>query len=68
MPDPDLRGRRVLVVGINYAPEHTGIAPYTTNACSYLAEQGAEVFVLTGLPHYPQWTVPPDYLGKLFRR
>jgi len=66
MPDPDLRGRRVLVVGINYAPEHTGIAPYTTNACSYLAEQGAEVFVLTGLPHYPHWTVPPEYSGKLF--
>lgn len=61
----DLQGQRVLVVGINYAPEHTGIAPYTTRACEHLAAQGAEVFVLTGVPHYPHWTTPAKYRRHL---
>jgi colanic acid biosynthesis glycosyl transferase WcaI len=61
----ELRGQRVLVVGINYAPEHTGIAPYTTQACEYLAAHGAEVFVLTGVPHYPHWTTPAKYRRHL---
>jgi len=58
---PRLTGRRVLVVGINYAPEHTGIAPYTTQACEHFVKQGADVLVLSGVPHYPQWCVPDEY-------
>lgn len=57
--------RRVLVVGINYAPEHTGIAPYTTQACDHLASLGAEVLVLTGVPHYPHWSVPSPYRRRV---
>ncbi len=57
--------KRVLVVGINYAPEHTGIAPYTTQACEYLLAQGAEVLVLSGIPHYPHWSAPPRYRHRL---
>lgn len=56
---------RVLVVGINYAPEQTGIAPYTTQACEYLKRHGAEVLVLAGVPHYPHWSVPTDYRHRL---
>lgn len=59
------RLRRVLVVGINYAPEHTGIAPYTTQACEHLAASGAEVLVLAGVPHYPHWSVPAPYRRRL---
>lgn len=51
----------MLVVGINYAPEHTGIAPYTTALCEHLARSGSDVFVLTGTPHYPHWTTAPEY-------
>lgn len=58
---------RVLVVGINYAPEHTGIAPYTTQACNFLAEQGNDLLVLAGVPHYPHWTTPDDYRRCLRR-
>ena len=57
--------RRVLVVGINYAPEHTGIAPYTTQAAEHLARLGHDVRVLAGVPHYPHWTVPPPYRRHL---
>lgn len=60
-----LAGARVLVVGINYAPEHTGIAPYTSQACGHLAAVGADVFVLAGVPHYPHWTLPASYRRRV---
>ena len=62
---PDLSGQRILVVGINYAPEHTGIAPYTTQACEDMARRGAEVLVLAGVPHYPHWSVTDTYRRRL---
>lgn len=58
---PSLAGLRVLVVGINHAPETTGIAPYTTKASHHLALGGATVEVLAGVPHYPHWTIPRKY-------
>jgi len=58
--DP-LAGRHVLVVGINYAPEPTGIAPYTTRMAEHLATRAAGVEVLAGLPHYPHWQVDARY-------
>lgn len=50
-------GGRILVVGINYSPETTGIAPYTTALANSLVTAGYRVRVLTGVPHYPQWEV-----------
>jgi colanic acid biosynthesis glycosyl transferase WcaI len=46
---------RVLILSINYAPEPTGIAPYTAGLAIGLAKRGHEVLVLTGYPHYPFW-------------
>ena len=46
---------KVVILGINYAPEPTGIAPYTTAIATGLAKRGHEVLVLTGHPHYPYW-------------
>jgi colanic acid biosynthesis glycosyl transferase WcaI len=62
---PDLSGQRILVVGINYSPEHTGIAPYTTQACEEMARRGAEILVLAGVPHYPHWSVDEPYRRRL---
>jgi colanic acid biosynthesis glycosyl transferase WcaI len=59
-----LARRNILVVGINYAPEPTGIAPYTTRLAEHLAARGAHVEVLTGLPHYPGWQVAAPYRGR----
>ncbi|BDZ42740.1 glycosyltransferase WbuB [Paraoerskovia sediminicola] len=50
-------GATICLVGINYAPESTGIAPYTTVMARKLAAAGATVRVITGVPHYPQWAV-----------
>ncbi len=46
---------RIAIIGINYAPEPTGIAPYTTGLAAGLAERGHNVRVITGYAHYPQW-------------
>lgn len=60
-----LKDSKILVVGINYAPEHTGIAPYTTQACEHLASLGTDVSAIAGVPHYPHWTVPRPYRHQL---
>lgn len=43
------------IVGLNYGPESTGIAPYTTGLARELASRSWRVRVLSGFPHYPQW-------------
>lgn len=59
---------RILHLGINYWPDETGIAPFATGRCEYLAAQGHEVVACTGFPFYPQWRVPGQYRGRLFSR
>lgn len=54
---------RVLIIGINYAPEPTGIAPYTTGLAAALRRHGADASVITGYPHYPAWRVADGYRG-----
>lgn len=44
------------VFGINYAPEPTGNAPYTTAYAEGLVEAGHRVTVVSGYPHYPSWS------------
>ena len=55
-PVTESRSRlRILIIGINYAPELTGIAPYTTAVAAHYAGRGHTVRVVTGAPHYPEW-------------
>lgn len=54
---------RVLVIGVNYAPEISGIAPYTTAMAEGLRAEGHQVRVITGVPHYPQWTNYTEFTG-----
>ncbi|GLY39027.1 glycosyltransferase WbuB [Amycolatopsis sp. NBRC 101858] len=54
---------RILVVGLNYAPEHAGIAPYTTGTARALAAAGHDVRVVAGFPYYPQWRTAAGYRG-----
>lgn len=55
---------RILIIGVNYAPEPTGNAPYTTALARSLARRGHEVRVLTSFPHYPQWRIPDEWSGR----
>ncbi|AKH82084.1 glycosyl transferase [Streptomyces sp. CNQ-509] len=55
---------RVLLVSTNYAPEQAGIGPYATQIAEHWVGTGhAEVHVLAGMPHYPNWRVAEDYRG-----
>lgn len=56
----------VLVMGMNYAPESTGIAPFTTALCQELVKRGHQVTVATTFPHYPEWRTYEPYRGKWF--
>lgn len=58
---------RILIYGINYTPELTGIGKYTGEMCSWLAAQGHEVRVVTTPPYYPEWKIKNGYSGKRYR-
>ena len=58
---------RILIIGMNYAPELTGIAPYTSALASGLAKRGHSVHVKTTHPHYPEWKIRSGY-GKWTQR
>ncbi|MGO4957021.1 glycosyltransferase family 4 protein [Luteococcus sp. Sow4_B9] len=54
---------KILIIGVNYAPEISGIAPYTTAMAEGLVAQGHQVNVITGIPHYPQWSNYTNFSG-----
>lgn len=56
-PDGDLSGLSVCVVACHYKPETTGSAPYNTMLAGTLADSGATVEVIAGVPYYPHWSV-----------
>ncbi|WP_228373256.1 glycosyltransferase family 4 protein [Demequina silvatica] len=47
----------ISIVGINYPPERTGIAPYTGALARALVNRGCQVDVTTAHPHYPEWRI-----------
>ena len=59
---------RILIVGLNYAPEEVGIGPYTTGLAEALVARGHRVEVVAGKPYYPQWKVNPAFAGFSWHR
>lgn len=59
---------KILVYGINYSPELTGIGKYTGEMVEWMARQGHEVRVITAPPYYPQWKVGEKYSAWRYRR
>lgn len=57
----------ILIYGLNYAPELTGIGKYSGEMGEWLAARGHQVTVVTAPPYYPAWRVREDYRGKLYR-
>lgn len=52
---------RVLVLGLNYPPEPTGVSPYTGAMARGLVRRGFVTRVLTAHPHYPDWRIKAGY-------
>ncbi|HET8611545.1 MAG TPA: WcaI family glycosyltransferase [Sphingomonas sp.] len=59
---------RILVVGLNYAPELVGIGPYTAGTVRALIEAGHEIEVIAGKPYYPAWKTDAAFDGGLYRK
>ncbi|MFT4062312.1 MAG: WcaI family glycosyltransferase [Edaphocola sp.] len=57
---------KILIYGINYAPELTGIGKYTGEMASWLANKGHEVHVVAAMPYYPEWRIHDAYKGRLW--
>lgn len=60
MTTSPLANRRLLIVGLNYWPEETGNAPYTTGLAEHVASKGTSVTVISGMPYYPQWRIEKE--------
>ena len=58
---------KILLYGINFAPELTGIGKYTGELAAWLAARGHDVHVVTAPPYYPAWAVSPCYSGNAYR-
>jgi colanic acid biosynthesis glycosyl transferase WcaI len=71
VPKPEVRTgspRRILLYGLNYAPEPTGIGKYTGEMAHWLASTGHDVRVITTPPYYPDWKVATGYRAWRYTR
>lgn len=53
---------RVLLYGLNFSPEPTGIGKYTGEMAEWL-QQHVELRVVTAPPYYPAWQIGSGYAG-----
>ncbi|BDC39351.1 glycosyltransferase WbuB [Paraburkholderia terrae] len=59
---------KILIYGLNYAPELSGAGKYTAEMAQMLAECGHEVRVVCAPPYYPDWKVANGYSMWRYRR
>ena len=59
---------RVLIHGINFAPELTGVGKYTGEMAEWLASRGHNVRVVTAPPYYPEWRVADGFHAGRYSR
>lgn len=48
---------KILIYGINFAPELTSTGKYSSEMAAWLAATGNEVRVVTAPPYYPEWRI-----------
>lgn len=56
----------VLLYGLNYEPELTGIGKYSGEMARWLAERGHRVQVVTAPPYYPEWRIRDGHSGRRY--
>ncbi len=54
---------KILIYGINYSPELTGIGKYSGEMAEWLADQGHEICVITAPPYYPEWSTRKEFVN-----
>lgn len=58
---------KIIVWGINYVPEITGIAVYNTMLCEFLQQRGHDVRMVTTFAYYPAWEKSAEDAGCFSR-
>ena len=48
---------KIIIYGINYAPEEVGIGKYSSELAEWLALNGNDIKVVTACSYYPNWQV-----------
>ncbi|MDX3905552.1 MAG: glycosyltransferase WbuB [Pigmentiphaga sp.] len=59
---------KLLIYGLNFAPELTGIGKYTGELATWMARQGHTVSVIAGPPYYPAWRVQEGYSAWRYKQ
>ena len=55
---------KILLYGLNYAPEPVGIGKYSGELAEWLASQGHQVRVITAPPYFPEWRISSPYRNR----
>ncbi len=58
---------RLLILGLNYAPEPIGVGRYTAEFASWLRKRGHEVRIIAAPPYYPAWQVKAPYTARRYQ-
>ncbi len=58
---------KILIFGLNYAPELIGTGKYTGELGAWLSEHNHDVRVICAPPYYPDWNVNAGYRAWCYR-
>lgn len=58
----------LLIYGLNFWPELTGVGKYSGEMAQWLAERGHNLDVVTAPPYYPTWHVPRGYSSSRYQQ
>ncbi|MBO6785156.1 MAG: WcaI family glycosyltransferase, partial [Alphaproteobacteria bacterium] len=59
---------KILLYGLNFAPELTGIGRFSGDMAAWLAARGHDVRAVTAPPYYPAWRIGEGYTGRWWAR
>jgi len=59
---------KILIYGLNFSPELTGIGKYTGEMADWLGKQGYDVKIITAPPYYPSWKISDKYSPCTFTK
>jgi colanic acid biosynthesis glycosyl transferase WcaI len=68
MTQTGARPLKILILGLNHAPEPVGIGPYTAEMAADLRARGHAVAVVTAQPYYPAWALDRSVVGSGYTR
>lgn len=59
---------QILIYGINFSPELTGIGKYTGEMTEWLIDKNIKCTVVTSFPYYPHWKIQQPYKGIFYKK